>query len=567
MPKDAMARHPQLQRFVDDELERAPLLIDEVMHLALDASRTRRADEPALDARLAFDLQAALQSRRDQMIRSFTASLKEQVDAAPDAASGSAGARPLSLLDESAVETDVEISHTVDLIASVAEYELRELGAYTSALVGDVYVAQHTNPFHAVVYARALWAAANVLPASKGLPLRFMRHAARPLAQALRKAYAAACSRLDEAGVVPGKHRTIVLHAGTRTVAPADEPSAPVDLPQLRDSMPVPLDGPIAAPSASAAPAKAPIEDLLRRASERLRSLPKEADSATIAQAIDLQRMNLLNNASTRAEQQVIELMARLFDTMLASRTLEPAAKQLLTAVHAPALSVALNDSRLLEAYDHPVWRFIDRIAFTAALYPRADDPLRAKLLHFVGGLVDSIGREPKPEAALFRWGLERLAALERHLFEQRLLDAAAHVAALQAQEAADREAHGRGNFADAFALDISTLETVPAALLDGSASDDAPPIAAADDWPSAHRPGQWVLVFLQRDWRVAQLLWRSESAQLWLYAEASDLPTWALRRRALDRLRSERLLHVMQPRSLVRKAADSVLRQIGPGR
>jgi hypothetical protein len=121
------------------------------------------------------DLMEALPKHHARMGDYFVRSLREQVsDAETAARSAAAGhARPpsrsrLALVDEEEVAMDVQLSHCIEAIKSVAEYELRELQTYTSALVGDMDVARDHNPFRAETFARALWAASQALPMSRG---------------------------------------------------------------------------------------------------------------------------------------------------------------------------------------------------------------------------------------------------------------------------------------------------------------------------------------------------------------------------------------------------------------
>lgn len=554
-----MAHSPQYQLFVDDELDRAPMLIDQVLQ-TVEEQAGRGAPPRALDGAPPSDLRQVLTQQRGALIRRFCQSLREQVTASrPGQESASRGAprQALSLVDESEVAADVELSRTVEAIASVAEYELRELRAYTSALVGDVNVSRETNPFRPEVYARALWTAASPLP--QGHAVALMRQAAMPLAQALRVAYAAATTRLEDAGVEPGAYRTIILPAGSRTArrdgSPAVDEAVPSDLHELRDSMPVPLDG--------APPANAPsLEEALRRADEMIRLLPDEAGLATRSQVLESQRMRLLNSAGTRVDQQLIELLTRLFDAILTDRALAPQVQVLLSRLHACVLRVALRDAGMLDSFDHPVWQFIDHVAFASELHPRDDDPLREKLHAYTQSLIDNLVRESVPDAALFRWALDRLKALDRHLYEQRRQHAQPQIDALQREALATETRPLPITPADT-PIDIASLDTVPAELLDHRDT-VARAAIASPIWLASHQPGDWVRLFLDGHWQIAQLLWRSESATVWLYAEAHEGITWALRRPAVELLHREGLLNPLRPHSLIERAAESVLRQVG---
>jgi hypothetical protein len=433
---------------------------------------------------------------------------------APAARPAAAAPNTLSLMDEAEVSTDVEMSRAVEAIRSVAEFELRELRAFTSALVGDMHVARDTNPLRPDVYVRALWAGAAALPVSRGFPVALLRHAAMPLAKLLRLAYAAACTRLEDAGVEPGAYSTIILPAGSRRSWPG-QTAARTDLRELRDSVLGPLS--IAQP---------------------LPAAPLRPDS---------QRMPLASHAGG-IDQQLVDLLGRLFDSILADRAITPNVQVLLSRLQSLAMRVAARDDSLLESYAHPLWQFIDSVAFGDAAHPRSDDPQRLKLLDYTRSLIDQMLQSAAPDADTFAWGVKRLAALEHHLLTLRQKAAAAQIAALKAlgeQPAPTAQAP----------LDVETLDTVRADLLPpGGTTDDTP------EWLPSQLPGQWARLFLQGDWRVAQLMWHDDA--LWLYAESGG-DTWALRRRALERLHAEGLAGSFRARSLVRRAAEVVMRQM----
>ena len=125
-------------------------------------------------------------------------------------------------VDEDEIAADVETSHAIEAIKSIAEHELRELATYTSALAGDPDVSRDHNLFRAETFARGMWDAVQLLPLGKGYQARLMRFASNPMAQVLRKVYAGACARLESAGVVPALHRTLILPAGARTSRPSE---------------------------------------------------------------------------------------------------------------------------------------------------------------------------------------------------------------------------------------------------------------------------------------------------------------------------------------------------------
>jgi hypothetical protein len=568
-----------MQRFIDDELARAPLLIEQVLQTLLAAPLRFAPDASSAERRALIAQRDSLERARPQLVAAFATELRAQVDrvAEQQAAAvrgltlAAADELSLSLVDDSEVAADVELSRAIEIIHSTAEYELRELRSFTSALVGDLHVAHDTNPLRPDAYARALLAGARAMPLPPPEQLRLMHDAVIPLAQALRKAYAAACGRLEEQGVQPGTYRTIVLPPNAH--GPRTQVFAPADLHALRDSMPVPLDmepiEPPAPPRAAAGGWAAPAPSTARTAS----SPPAAAASSAPAIASPGGAVSTPPAARTmpaapplpggaapsRVDQQLIELLTRLFDAILADRSLPGDVLQLLSRLQAPAVRVALRDPGVLDSYTHPVWEFMDRLVFSADRLP-AEGPGRGQFLAYAKSLVDNMVGESLQDASLYRWGLDRLEAYDVHLLEQHRRQAQLQIDTLRALAVAPRDS-GPGQPAPEAALDVHALETVPADLMDlpepGGAAAPATPGALP-----AIEPGEWLRMFLQGSWRELKLLWSDGRGELWLFRQGGGR-TWALRRGALERLHAAGLVDTMSPASLVQHAAQQVLRQI----
>jgi hypothetical protein len=541
--------NPQLQGFIEDELARAPLLIDEVLQQLVDAPLRFPPNASTTERQAVLDTREALQRARPAMVRAFSQTLREQVTSTAEQQAAAVRGIPLaeadelslSLVDEGEVAMDVALQRTTVMIHSAAEYELRELGSYTSALVGDVHVAYDTNPLRPEAYARALAAAARALPRPPAEQLAVMHDCAMPLSQALRKAYAGAAGRLEDQGITPAVHRTIIMPPGMAPRGPsAPPPPPPADLHLLRDSMPVPLDmepggGPAATPPA------APVAPAARPAVQRPAAPPH----------------------ATRVDHQLIELLTRLFDAILADRTLPPDVQRLLSRLHTSAVRVALRDPAMLDSYGHPVWEFMDRLVFDASRHA-AEPELQAKFMGYAESLVDHMVREPAQDAALYRWGVGRLDAFAEHLLGQHARASQQQIDQLRTQA---MQRGGAGHAADTGGghtqpLDVGTLDTVPAELIDlpppsGHAAGAAQPLPAL-------QPGEWLHLFLQGQWRELQLLWTDGRGEAWLFRQPGGR-TWALRRAALERLNDAGLAEPLEPPSLVQHAAQQVLRQVAP--
>jgi len=503
-----MSHRPTLPEFVDEELLRAPLTFDQVVDAVLD--EWRRTTPAA--SRMSVDPARVLANHRNDLVNEAVRELRAraqaelggQVPAKP--ATAAPAKLELALIGEDEVSVDVEVSRAVERVKSSAEFELRELQTFTSALADDLNVSRDTNPFRPEAYVRSLWVGVSQLPMSQALQAAFMRDAALPLSRTLRQAYAAACTRLESQGVEPAVYRTIVMAATSRVgfETPSYTTLEPKQLTELRHSMPMPLDeGPALAALAGKTAAAAPAVD-----------------------------------------PQLVELMTRLFDAIQANQRLPAAAMPLVLRLQPAAMRAAMRDPSMLESYDHPVWRFLDQLGFMIAAAPAADTE---RCVAYCRQLVDHLVAESSSSPARFEWGTGRLVAFEKHLLETGIAAARPDIERIRAEIGAKVQP-----------IDVGTLDTVPAELLP-----DLPPPAPA---PLALQPGDRLRAHLHGEWRRLQLLWCDPEADHWLLRDIATDQTWVLRQRALDRLVAERLARPYRPRSLVRDAANRVLQRLHVG-
>ena len=535
-----------LKQFVEDELLRAPLLFDQLVEATTDHARKALPGMSPMQRSTVADLMQSLQAQQVRLCDYFTRSLREQVQeefassepkTQAQAQAQHEKRQKLALVDEDVVALDVELSHTIEAIKSVAEYELRELQTYTSALVGDMDVARDHNPFRAETYARALWAAAQALPLSRGHQVAFMRHACSPLALLLRKTYAAATSRLDTMGVEPAAYRTLILPSGSRRGMRGETTFSP-DLYRMRETMPAPSDMPPAAKLSYQGQAPASPPPARDAHHDMVRSVP-----------------------TSRVDRQAIELMSRLFEAIFADDRVPPDVILILSRLQGPALRLTLRDASLLDQDKHPLWRFINRLVFEAEMAPDPQDPERVLLLKSAQATVDQLASEAEQNSGLYRWALERLEAFLRKRLTRRLAAASSHIGALQKLE----DKLTRGNAMPSTfhgMLDVPQLDTVPADLMD-TAAPTAAQLGGGAEWLDKLNPGDWVRMFMQGRWIQARLLWPGERHEVWLFGDGASDATWAVRRSALLMMHAERLVKTLKQRSIVGSAAARVQEQM----
>jgi hypothetical protein len=384
----------------------------------------------------------------------------------------------LSLVDEDEVVIDVELSHTIQSIRSVAEYELRELQAFVAAIAGDLDVSQDHNPFRAETMARATWAAAQALPLSRSHQVAFMRHASSPLAQLLRTSYAASTSRLESMGVEPAAYRTMILPSGSRLGGRSVESTFSPDLQRMSEVMPAPLVGGPSVPSSSAPGSSGP--------SQRGGSTGHWSEVA--------------HTTPHRADRQAIELVSRLFEAMLTDKRVPPDVTALISRLQGPGMRLALRDRALLDHEKHPLWRYINQFVFAAEMSPEVDDPERVMLLKMAQATIDQLASEPAQNTGLYRWALERLEAFLAKRLTRRLATVATQIGSLQKLEAKLAGDQGPPSTMSG-TLDSHQLDTVPAELLDTLPA--AAPGNTAGDWLASLQAGDWVRMFFKGRWII----------------------------------------------------------------
>jgi hypothetical protein len=245
-------------------------------------------------------------------------------------------------------------------------------------------------------------------------------------------------------------------------------------------------------------------------------------------------------------------LLNRLFETIHQHFDLAPDTVALLQRLQPTALRMALRDPSLLDTYEHPLWRFMDQLVYDLQTSVPSQRP---RLVGLARNLVDHLAGGDASEQQGFAWALDRLLAAQRHALTQAISAAAPAIARLQRRLREDAPAT-----TSTMPLDIGSLDTVPAELLtEPAAARPAAAVLGADGLLA----GTLLRAYLQGEWRTLQALWQDDWQELALLQEAAGERLWALRQAALARLLAEGLAQPLRVRSLVRRAADRMLRGV----
>jgi len=453
-----MAIAPLFQRFVDDELALAPALVERVVAGTIQLlGPSLAATNPGGERAHYADIVATLQKSGALYEKTVVESLRRQVAAELAEQSGAAAAQPradsgLELMDESRVEVDIEISRAMQLIDSTAEWELRELQTFTSTLVGLGHVSAESNPFRPLVYATALWEAACAVVASQLQRAILLRTSAGVAAGLLKNAWAAATSRLEAQGVEPGVYRTVVLPSSASFGRPAVEPPRQGPLSNLlgtitksadlapRDSRGAALPsgaGALGSVRSDATRRSPTLESALLRLDELLRQPVFETSrpGRPAGDSIAHYRAQLVASASEPIDRQIIELVTRLFESLLADSQLPAPFRAVVARMQVAVLRVCLAEPATLDSYDHAIWRLLDRIGHTSLGHSRVEDPRLSALVTFAAAVAEEMAGASAPDSALFRRGLNRIDAFLSEQLQEQLQAAHSAVAALELAE------------------------------------------------------------------------------------------------------------------------------------
>ena len=511
-------------RFVDDELLRAPLVMEATAKSIFESLQKLPPGVSVSERQAVAAIMLKLGSMRHRVVDAYVQSLREQVQSElagrkPQAQPAGKAAASLSLVDDQEVDADVVIAHVIEAVRSHAEHELREMLAFTSALAGDMDVTADHNPFRPETQARALLAAAEALPLPRNQQLIFVRYATMPFAQSLRNAYSAACGRLEESGIEPAAYRTVIMpSAGPRQTRAMPGSTLTVDSLAFGYSAPA-LPARFATPPPAAAP-----------------------------------------QPGERLNPQLIDSIGRVFSMILSDRRLPQDLHTLVSRLQTLAVQAAALDPELLDHPEHGLWRFMDYSVHLAILDEGPRGEARQALLRFVENLVEQLCAEPRHTSQLYLWALERVEHHATRRLAERITRAGPQIAALARMEA--RIARDEGVSTPGGMIDLPQLDTVPAELMDAQAATLTGAANDPDRWMRERRPGDWLRLVVGGRWVWSQLLWTGDRNEIWLLGDTASDENWAIRRNALRKLKEAGLAEVMLPRSLVNAAIARIGRR-----
>lgn len=481
----AMSLPPPLLRFIEEELSRTPFLIQRVTAAAISQLQqgTRPEATSSRDERLVrSEVMESLLSSTPEFTQLFADKLREIVTnelggrLQSTASGGHNDTTGFDLVDESRVESDIEISRATQAIDQAAEWELRELQTFTSALAGQTHVIANSNPLRPSVYAQALWHATCAITPRLTHRRLLLRTVAGCLAGQLKMTWAAACTRLESSGIEPSAYKTTAFPSDAATRAAKLAPAPVQRLHHLLSKMPgAPSGGDGHSPERPATGARvndgaqharftAAFEQALQGIEALLQSQVLTVPGTAVGapgptSPLHEHSATLVSHAADVVDRQIVELLSLLFEAVLRDDQLSAATRAVLARLQVSALRVALGDATMLESDQHPVWQLMNRIAAATRLWPRPDDPRAAQLLEFSESLATQIAASSQPSAELYSRGLEQL---DEHLAQQQQAQREESRSLIESLTLADRRDTLQDELADQFAEQFSSIKTAP---------------------------------------------------------------------------------------------------------
>jgi hypothetical protein len=316
------------------------------------AAWTPQAIVPAERA-LVAPAMALLHGHREALVTAICVAIHQRLEKRPEPERGAADAAlPLTLIDETQIDEDIEIARVVQAIDSACEAELRHLTALVCSLQGLRSVDPQATPLPPLACAGGLRDGLLKLVPDSALRLLLLRHLGSALGKVLRRVFVALSDGLSLQGVRPAQFR-LRLTPAAKGVAPPPGARAPEVEVEVEN---------MATASAS-----------LLRLLERARQALPHTDEPT---ALRLFSEPLPAGAAgpTLAPSAAVHLMERLLAQIEQLLGGTSGARAILAPLYAPARSLAASDSQVFSTPSHPWWQLLDLLMAAATVHDDGDD-------------------------------------------------------------------------------------------------------------------------------------------------------------------------------------------------
>ena len=443
----------------------------------------RHADACSTDKErtLIWDAHANLRKKRGEVKVRFKTVFHEMVQQAMEETKAAKAANTakisldgvdwteLKLVEDSALEEDVVVSRLAGKMKNAAEWELQDLNARMSFLMGREDPDETINPLRPELFCRALGQACNELDADHQTRMEVMRVFETALSERVRTVYHELNARLIQRNVLPRiKLRTIPKPSnrpaaksgasdvadgtaggggggaaggpgnaggGNQNITPQEALNSIIEntlsmfevLQNLVQHNDAAQEGGVETPAVTQSRRHlyGAIHDLRQVQSANFGPISLDdfpdlqdithgalagGEAAVIPNFIWSNREQLRAAAPNHVDRITIDIVAMLFDQILADDKLPNDIKLLIGRLQMPVLRVALSDPAFFASRAHPARRLIDRISSCAIGYERAGSS-NERFFKTVEELVLEVLRSAEDDSELYEALLNRFEA------------------------------------------------------------------------------------------------------------------------------------------------------------
>ncbi len=389
----------------------------------------------------------------------------------------------LSLLDDKQLEENVALTTTIskaDQAFAKEIYALDERFSFLQDLPVDSAV---TTPIRPVLLANTLRDILDEWDDEVIIRITIYQSLGKVFSRFLRKLYRETNDYLKKRGVLPNlktSHIKNITHEPQQPSRAADEPA-----PQVYDSVMTGLPeawyqyhpaSTMAPPSAL--PANLPVlprYEVLQTLNQLQASVFSEVDAEQIDwntvqehlrqqvnQALCLNEQGQPTQRVERNDQQIIEVIFRLFDHILGDDTIPNAIRTLLGRLQIPVLKTAIQDPTFVENEMHPARRLLDSIASASIGWRNSGDSSDKSFHNQVKQIVEHIVKEYEDDMSVFE---NTLHDFEKYLQTREKAQKVMEQRITQAVSGKEQLAVAKQKISDL--LDSPILATAPQAVQD----------------------------------------------------------------------------------------------------
>jgi hypothetical protein len=492
-----------LEDFMRDAMSQAQQLIQKVVGEVIATFEARATDSlTGKERQLYQDLLIELRKAQRLLAQSFVEQFNQLVKH-PNSLNSADTGRPmrfeeLKIVDDDSIDEDVEVSQLVQQIEASAEWEIRDLTARLSALKGTDEVDAKHNPLRPELFGRSLQRAVQSMSVGGEERLVLLRSFGSALSTALKDTYSSYNQRLKARniepaayGIRPARAPGSPLHAvGSAASAALDSPGGyqPIGgtgvggASLLGGHSQSHLERLFQGRAAPRMPASSGFSDTTGGPSsffggamgnEVLRGMlhqvaMQEATQYAVQQGAVLSnpmplnnviyqfREDLLQAAQRPIERLTIDVVAMMFDHILADSRLLPVIKAQLGRLQIPVLRVALNDATLFSSRSHPTRKLINRIASYSSGFDSAENERFKRFVGAVGQSVETIISSDSEQPEIFS---EQLQVIEAVIGDISAANEKASLDAVNALERAELRTVMKSSVAHHIATMLATVE------------------------------------------------------------------------------------------------------------